>query len=426
MMKCPPYLRPIQQTLGCADFRRFVMGNFVSLTGTWMQRVALGWLIWDLTGSGTWLGIVAAIEMLPAILISPVGGTLADRYRLRGIILLTLLGALVSSAVLFLLTVIDIITPYQIAIIVFVNGVMMGIYQPARMAFMARLLPPEDLPSGLALNSVTWNLAGFVGPLLTGLLIVHVGVSVVFAVNVLSYAAFICILSCLRSLRAIEGVRSAARPLVRELHEGVRYTIRHRGIRLILLLLLACSIGIRPLIDLMPGLVGRLSDDGATALAILVSSIGMGALAGGIVVACRGAQDLEKELGLLPLSAPGLMALAVLGFILVDALWWAALMLVVVGGALAITTVSLQAVVQLAVDREMRGRVLGLYNMVFSGGPAVGALGMGLASEMVGLEASLAAGAFVVLLVWIGVWRNRSIVSGSLRASRGHQESADP
>ncbi len=393
------------------NFRIYITGNAISLVGTWMQRIAVGWLTWELTGSGFWLGLVSCADLLPAVFFGPFGGVLADRFNRRRIMMATQLIALVQATVLFALTVAGVITVELLALLVLVNGVVIGFNQPARLALMPSLVPRDDLSTAIAINSVAFNLARFIGPAVAGLLIVTTGVAGAFAANALSFLAFVVALARLRlSAEAESGAGGGRASVLEQLGEGIAYTVRHPGIGPMLLLLAMVSLGVRPFVELMPGFAADVFGRGADGLAMLSSTIGIGAVITGVWLARRGGGGLTR----LVLLNALFVSLAIIAFTATDNFAFGLLAAAVAGMAMVATGVAMQTLMQMSVDGAMRGRVLSLYGIIFIGGPAAGALIMGSLSEAFGLRLPLAAGATLAVLIWLWTWRKRKAITMAL------------
>ena len=393
------------------NFRIYITGNAISLVGTWMQRIAVGWLTWELTQSGFWLGLVSCADLLPAVFFGPFGGVLADRFNRRHIMMITQMIALVQATVLFTLTVAGLINVELLALLVLVNGVVIGFNQPARLALMPSLVPREDLSTAIAINSVAFNLARFLGPAVAGLLIVTIGVAGAFAANALSFLAFVIALSRLRlTAEAETGAGGGRASVLEQLGEGIAYTVRHPGIGPMLLLLAMVSLGVRPFVELMPGFAAQVFGRGADGLAMLSSTVGIGAVITGVWLARRGGGGLTR----LVLLNALFVSLAIIAFTASDNFWLGLLAVGVAGMAMVATGVSMQTLMQMSVDGAMRGRVLSLYGIIFIGGPAAGALIMGTLSEALGLRLPLAAGATLAVAVWLWTWRKRRAIAAAL------------
>ncbi len=402
-------LRAIPRTLAHRDFGTYVAGISISLIGTWMQRIGVGWLAWKLSHSGAVLGLAAFADLFPTVLIGPFGGALADRLdRLRLIKITQMLG-LVQAATLFALTASGLISVPWLLTLVLLGGAAAGVEQPARLALVPSLVPRSDLATAVAINAIVFNTARFIGPALAGLAIVWVGVGTVFALNALSFIAFLVALARLRLAPSARPRR--APPVLTAVGEGLRYTAGHAGIGPILLLHVVLSVGARPFFELLPGFADEVFGRGAPGLATLSSTVGIGAIVGGLWLAQRSDQS---RLAQVVLVNSLLIALSALGFAL--STWFpAAIACVAVAGfAMVATGVGTQTLIQTAVEDEMRGRVLSLFGLIFRGGPALGALVMGTASELVGLQLPLAVGALLGVGACGLLWRQRQAIARAL------------
>lgn len=403
----------IARTLRNPNYGLYVAGNSVSLVGLWVQRVAVGWLAWELTHSATWLGIVSLADLAPTVLVGPFAGAFADRAdRLRIMIVAQSL-AMLQALALFVLTATGLVSVHALVALVAINGVVVGFNQPARLSLVTSLVPREDLSTAVAVNSIVFNLARFVGPAVAGLIIVATGVAAAFAVNALTFVAFLLALSRIRLEPRATPAAAGGASLARDTLEGVRYALGHAGIGTLLALVLTLSLGVRPVIELFPGFADAVFGRGAGALAALGSAVGIGAVAGSLWLAQRGD---GPGLVVLSLGAAGLAAGGVAGFCATDRLALALPLAVVFGALLAVAGVGAQIRIQTAVDAGMRARVLSLYGLSVRAGPALGALVMGLFADRVGLRAPVAAGALLTGVVCYGIWRRRAAVAAALEA----------
>ncbi len=402
----------IARTLGQADFRVYITGNAASLIGTWMQRIAVGWLTWEMTGSGFWLGVVSCADLLPTVIVGPIGGVLADRFDRRRIMMTTQTAAACLAAVLCALTATGLIDIRLLALLVLLNGIVTGFTQPARLALVPSLVPRAYLSTGIAVNSVVFNLARFVGPALAGLVIVAGGIAAAFGVNALSFLAFLFALWRLRGAGAPErAAKTEGWSILSQLREGFAYTVRHPGIGPMLLLLSLASLCARPFVELMPGFAADVFGGGADTLALLSSSIGVGAVMSGVWFARHRPSGGRTRVVFLNTL---LLVLAVAVFVATDSLWIAVPGVALAGMAMVASGVNMQVLMQLSVDGAMRGRVLSLYGVIFAGGPAAGALIMGALSEALGLRLPLAGGVALLLLIWLWMWRRRDTIAQAL------------
>ena len=405
--------RRVLRTLAYRNFRIYVCGNSISLIGTWIQRVAVGWVAWELTHSGLWLGLIACADLLPTVVVGPFGGVLADRYDTRRIMMAAQSFAFCQAATLFGFSVAGWLTIESLAVLVLLNGLATGFYQPARLTLTYRLVPRADLATAIAINAIVFNLARFIGPAVAGLLILTVGVQGAFAVNALSFLALILALSCLKiEARAMAAGGGRRRSMLAELGEGLRYTVGHPGIGPMLLLLATASLGLRPFVELLPGFAAEVYAGGAETLALLSSSVGMGAIVSGALIAQMDSRHLTRRVllaNLLLIAAIGIFAVS-------PTLWLATVSVVLAGMAMVASGVAMQTLMQTAVDDVIRGRVLSLYGIIFVGGPAAGALLLGSLSEVMGLRLPLLAGVVVVMGYWAWAWRQRARIEAALEA----------
>ncbi|MEQ9639642.1 MAG: MFS transporter [Alphaproteobacteria bacterium] len=404
----------IGAALRVRNYRLYVSGGLVSLIGTWMQRIGVGWLMWQMTESGTWLGLAAMADLMPGVVVGPVAGVLADRLdRLRTIRLAQVL-MLIQGLALWACTAAGLMTPGLLLLLVLFGGVVVGVNQPARLALIPSLVPRALLATAVAVNAVTFNLARFIGPALAGFVILNLDVATVFLLNGLSFTAFIVTLS-LMQLPPQEAGPTRRQSIVADIVQGLRYTAGHPGIGPILALMTVLSLGARPFVELMPGLVDAVFGSGADGLAALSSIVGLGAICSGLWMASRGARPglARVTLGATALAAASIGALALspgLGVAMVCA--------ACAGVAMVICGVGTQTLLQMSVAGEVRGRVLSLYGIIFRSGPAAGAFVMGLASEFVGLRWPLAIGAGIAFLMWAWLWRRRGAIAAALEGDQ--------
>lgn len=393
------------------NYRVYVSGNGISLIGWWLQRVAVGWLTWTLTHSGTWLGLVALADFLPALVLSPFAGVLADRHDRVRILRLTQLAACAQASLLALLVITGTITIELLFALVLLLGITSSVSQPARMALIPNLVDRASLPSALAINSVVFNLARFIGPAMAGVVIATLGTGAAFAANAATNIAFQVSLAKLRGLPPLPIAERLG--AIRATVEAYAYASRHPGIGPMLLLFAATTIGTRGFIELFPGFADSVFGRGPQGLAMLTSTVGLGAICGATWMVLRPA---IAGLAAVVLGHTLLLSLAVLAFTATDRFYLALPCVLVAGAAMTITGTGVQTLIQAAVDAGMRGRVMALYGMIFRAGPAVGAVLMGSASEHLGLRLPLAIGALVSIGFWLATRLRHRRIAAALEA----------
>jgi MFS family permease len=400
------------RALRSRNYRLYAGGNAISLIGTWLQRVAVGWLAWQLTHSGTWLGLVAAADLCPTVVLSPLAGILADRGGRLRVIWATQLIASAQSVLLAVLVAADALGIEGLFAMSLLLGAANAINQPARLALVPSLVEREALASAVAINSITFNGARFIGPALAGVIIAEGSIALAFAVNA---ATFIVFMVALMGVSVPpEGSGAAGRAFFADTFAGYSYAMRHPGIGPVLLLMTATALFARGFSELLPGFADAVFGRGAQGLAWLTAMVGLGAVAGGLFMAHR--SRLE---GLTRVLVANVLVLiiALLGFTATASYWIALPCLFLAGLALVSTGIAAQTLVQHAIIPEMRGRVMALYGMIFRAGPAFGTLLMGALSGPLGLRLPVALGALLCAGAWFWARLRRDAIAAALETS---------
>ena len=402
---------PIAAALAHRNYRIYMAGNAVSLVGLWTQRIGVGWLAWELTGSGTWLGAMAFADLCPSLLVGPFAGVLADRVDRRRILLTAQALSMLQAAALAVLAAGGWITVEWLLALVLLNGVVVGINQPARLALVSALVPRANLSTAVAVNSITFNLARFLGPALAGALILGVGVEAAFAFNAASFLAFLMALRAVRIDDGASGRSGARRGVLADLVEGLGYVRRHPGIGPLLALAIVTGIGLRCFVELLPGFAAEVFGRGADGLAVLGSAVGIGAVAGGLWHAQRGAAG---DLARVALASALGSVLAVMAFAASSHFAVAVVAAAAAGAFMSTGGIAIQTGVQMAADPAVRGRTLSVYGIIMRAAPALGALLLGAISDLVGLQRPLMVSAALCLAVWALLWRRRDRIATAL------------
>jgi len=387
----------IRGALSNRSYRLYAIGNSVSLVGFWLQRVGVGWLTWQLTESGTWLGVMAVADALPATVLAPFSGVLADRVERIRLIRLTQAAQSMQAATLAVLAFTGLLRVEILLALMIVLGVIQAFAQPVRLSLVPNLVRVEDLSSAVAINSSLFNLARFIGPAIAGFLITAYGVAASFA------GATFCFLFLLIIMFRIEPIRDEvssreSRGIWSDVLEGLRYTVSHPGVGPILLLIIATTVFSRSFFDLLPAFADRVFGRGAEGLAMLVASVGIGALGSSLWLAGRGHTSGLTRIGV---SFLIVVAGAEAIFATTARLPLAIVCLAVIGFATVATSITCQTLLQNSVDGHVRGRVMGLYGMSMRAGPALGALALGAISERVGLQWTVLGCAVCCALSWL-------------------------
>jgi len=375
-------------SLANRNYRLFAAGQVVSNTGSWMQRVAQDWLVLELThGSGTALGITTGLQFLP-MLASPWGGVIADRYSKRAILMLTqaLMGGL--AVILGLLALTGTARIWHVYVLALVLGMITAVDNPTRQAFAAEMVGKDAVPNAIALNSAVFNLARIAGPAVAGLVISVAGTPAAFLINAASYVAVLAALRLMRpdELHAAEPVRRARG----QLRESVAY-VRARPelwIPMVCVFFVA-TFGMN--FQVTNALMARqVFHTGAGAFGIASAVYALGALGGALLAARRVQPGLRLLLA--TAAAFGLLEVAT-G--LMPGFWSFLVMLVPTGLAVITFTTTANSTTQLAAAAEMRGRVMGLYLLVFLGGAPLGSPMVGWVAEQFGPRMSMVCGGLI-------------------------------
>jgi len=377
------------------NFRLFLGGQIISLAGTWMQQVALSWLVYRLTHSPFLLGLAGFAGQLPSLLLAPLAGVWADRADRRRIVIATQVLSMAQALVLSGLVLSGRITIADILVLSVFLGLVNAVDVPTRQAFLVEMVSGrQDLASAIALNSSVFNAARLVGPAMAGFMIALVGEGVVFLLNGLSYVAVIAALVAMR-IEPRPRARPERPPVWRELKDGVRYALGFAPIRSLLFLVGLVSVVGVPFTVLMPIFATDVLHGGPHTLGLLMSSLGVGALGGALLLAARGS---VRGLGRVILAAVILFGLSLVGFALSRNEWLSMALLAAAGLGMMVHMASSNTILQTIVDEDKRGRVMSFYAMASMGSVPLGSLLSGALAARVGAPVTVVLGGIACLL----------------------------
>ncbi len=366
------------------NYQLFFGGQLISLIGTWMQNVAQAWLVFRLTGSSVLLGAVAFANQFPVFVLSPIGGHAADRHGRRRILIATQSASMILAFALAAVTLLGVVQVWQVVVLAALLGVTNAFDIPARQAFVVEMVGREDLSNAIALNSSLFNGARTIGPAVAGVIVAAVGEGWCFFMNAVSYIAVIIGLALIRTT----GIRRTVdRSWLSGAAEGFRFAWQRRPVRALLVMLGVVSVTGMPYAVLMPVLVSDVLHRGAEALGLLMAASGVGALAGAVALAAK--QSLRGLGHWVAYGAAG-FGTALMALAFSRSLWLSAAILVAVGLFSILQMATSNTLIQAMVPDALRGRVMGVYSMMFMGMAPLGALGAGLAASAVGAPAALA------------------------------------
>jgi len=370
------------------NYRLFFGGQGISLVGTWMTRVATGWLVYRLTDSAFLLGLVSFAGQIPILLLGPFAGVWVDRWNRHRVLVVTQVLSMLQSFVLAALALTKVITVHEVIALNLFQGIINAFDMPARQAFVIEMVEdPDDLANAIALNSSLVNAARLVGPSVAGLLIAAVGEGWCFLIDGISYMAVIA--SLLAMVVTAQESPSDQLSVMEELREGWNYVSTSHPIRSILLLLALVSLVGMPYTTLMPIFAGKILHGGAHTLGFLMAASGVGALGGAVRLAAR-----RTVLGLgrvIPMTA-GAFGAGLIAFAASRQLWLSLLLLVVTGFGFMQQMAASNTILQTIVEDKKRGRVMSFYSMAFQGLAPFGSLIAGATASRIGAPYTLMIG----------------------------------
>ncbi|NKW90976.1 MFS transporter [Rhodobacteraceae bacterium R_SAG9] len=373
--------------LKSSNFRAYVFGAAFVLLAIWMQRITIGWLAWEMTESASFVGAVAFLLFAPSIVLSPLFGVWVDRWRVKHTMLVLQSINALLSAVLWAVVALGWATPFLIALITFLIGMVIAANHPVRMALTPRLVRREYLGSVVTIVAINFNIARMVGPAVGGFLIAVIGVAETLFVQTLLFGPYLFVIARL-TLRPRRDSGSAQEPFFKALGAGVRYVWQTQTVREAMFIAGVLALVARGALEVLPPLADGVFERGADGLGVLMSVTGVGAILGGFSQAALPPQ----EPGRLPLTTRlaivfGLMLVAVLG----QSPTWEVALAVAAGMSFVttVTAISTQTAIQLDLEDDMRGRVMSLWAVIAAGGSALGAGAMGILADWLGYQTAL-------------------------------------
>ena len=404
------------------DYALFSLSSWISTVGFWIQRLAVGWLTWELTHSTAWLGAMALGHALPALFLAPFAGAVADRLDRLMLMRATQSGTIVLTGLLAWFVIADRITVEIMFVIIVADGIVIAFNMPARMTIAPALVPREDLTAAISVNSFLWQSSAFLGPALAGVIVAAWGLGPAFIVNALSFLPFYGVLFIIK-LKNVDKRAKTGKSLFGDAWDGLSYCARHPGIGPIVLSAFLMSFLARPLTDLLPGFVGDIFQAGPAALGNLMSGLGVGGMIGSLWMANR-----NRIEGATLIYFGGMITLLLLTllFAMNQSLMVAMAIMVGMGFAGSSAGNAAQTLIQYSVEGSHRARVLALLSLSHQA-PALGAMLLGGLATMVGLGLSIGLGAGAGLLIVLWIARRLSVIAPALEHPAPAEEpSAQP
>ena len=403
----PGKLAEVRSVLTNRRFAAYTWCNFISMVGVWGQRLAVGWLTWQLTQSEAWIGVIAFADLVPVVLVGPLAGVWVDRPLRKLLMRWCQALMLVQALVLFTLSVLGSINIWLLFALVLFNGVVAAIYHPVRLSVVPSLVKPEDLMAAVSLTAVTFNLARFAGPALAGVVIAFYGFAATFLAVALAYTImlFAAFLIDIPSRPWLAGQQTCS--VWSELRDGVEYAVSNRAIAYVLAIQAVLALCVRPLGELLPAFVGAIFSEGPGMLAVMTSAMGVGAVMAGLRLLLW---EVSRGLANIIILSTALSAVAVILFSLTPIIWLAVVIIFFVAYWVAVCGIASQTLIQSCVDETKRGRVISLWAAIYRGVPGIGALLIGALAGVFGLiwPSILAATLCAIVAAWM--YRRRSIL----------------
>ncbi len=405
------------------NYRLFFSGQAISLVGTWMQQVAQAWLVLELTHDPIWLGIVAAAQFIPVMVLGLFAGVAADALPKRRVLLWTQVTMMILAAILSVLVISGVVQVWMILVLAFLLGIANAVDMPVRQSFAVELVGREEVGSAVALNSAMFNGARVIGPAAAGLAIAAFGVGPAFAINALSFLAVIVGLRMMDERELHLGNRIArpetARAVVQNLAEGLRY-VRQTQVVLLAVVVVGsvATVGMNFNV-LIPAFAQDDLAAGAAGYGFLMAASGVGSLLAAMRLVFGGRpRPVRLATGALLLGAAS-VALAVTRVFPV-----ALVLMVLVGFGSILMAATGNTTIQLAVPDHLRGRVMSVYTTVFSASVPIGGLAMGAVASAFGVTVAIALGGVLTLVIGLGafIWGRRGafeLVQNTLPVSSG-------
>lgn len=387
-------LRNMFRALRHRNFAVFCSGQIISLIGSWMQALALSWLIFRLTGSSTQLGAVTFCSQIPVLLFSPFGGIVADRYPKRSVLLATQSAYMVLTAMLALLTLTDLIQIWHIYCISVLTGIVTSMDLPARQAFIVNMVEgKEDLANAIVINSSMVNGARLIGPSVAGLLVAWLGEGYCFLLNSASYIAVLTSLINITVTGHVVG-NIDGNPL-KSIRDGIRFVVRNQPISSLMLVVAIMSVNSSAHTVLMPIFSSEVLGGDSKTMGILLAFEGIGALIGALALACRReVKGMDVIISVASISC----GILLLGLSCSRQIWQAALCLVPLGMTILGQLSTTNTLVQHLTPDHMRGRIMSIHGMMFIGLHPVGAFIYGILADRIGIVYTLALSGIALFL----------------------------
>ncbi len=374
------------------NYRFYFFGQLVSISGSWMQTVAQGWLVFQLTNSPYMVGLVAALQNLPILFFGIFGGVIVDRLNKQKLIILTQIFSMILAIILGVLTITGYVNVEIVILFSFLIGLVNAIDNPARQSLTIEMVGKEHLPSAIALNVGTFNSARVFGPALAGILIATLGTGITFIINGLTFLGPII---AVRSMKLnLQTIKSNQHPLL-AIKQGLRYSYQHPIIKNILIFTVFTSVFGWSYVSMLPVVADRVFHQNSFGLGLFYSSFGMGAVLGTVFISAFNNRFSVRRL---LLGGSFLFTTSLFAFTLTTNFPLALVFMFISGAGIAAQMALMQSIIQNNVENHLRGRVLSVFVTCHQGMQFVGNYQIGWLSEQIGSRPAIALGATVIFI----------------------------
>ena len=382
------------RSLKYRNYRLFFSGQSISLIGTWMQRIAMPWLVYHMTGSALLLGVVGFAGQIPTFLLSPVAGVLTDRWSRYRVLLVTQIISLVQAFVLAILCLLGIIQIWHIVVLSIILGCVNAFDVPARHTFIIDMVEKkEDLGNAIALNSMMFNGARLIGPSIAGVMLATTGEGICFLINAISYIFVILSLVMMKLKPRKDGKQK--KEIIKELKEGLNYTFGFPPIRHLIYLLGIVSLMGMSYTVLMPVFVKEILHGGSHTYGFLMGAAGFGALLGALFLASR---ETVIKLGRIVPSSTILFGTGLIILSFTTNFPLALILMIFIGLGMMMQTAASNTILQTITDDDKRGRVMSFYTMAIMGTAPFGSLMAGWMAKTIGTASTILFGGIVCII----------------------------
>ncbi len=381
------------------NYRLWFYGQLISLTGTWMQTTAQGYLVYQLTHSAAYLGIVSFANGMPSWIFMLFGGVVADRMSRRQLLIITQSVMMLLAFILVALVVTNTILPWHIVVLSFLLGIANAFDAPTRLAFVSELVDKESLTNAIAINSMMFNGAAIFGPGIAGLVYGWLGASWCFLINGLSFLAVILALLMMKLSKPTRS--NSSKSVFGEAKEGLNYALHHDTIRMVLFNLAFVSFFAGGMVALIPAWAVKVMGGDAKLNGLLLSSRGLGAVLGAMIIATLSHRNIKGKLWLI-----GLSTLPITLFLLTFSPWvtLSVLVMLATGISFMLSVNTSNAIVQSLLEEQLRGRVMSIFSLVFFGFMPLGSLVLGSWAEKWGEHSAVFLSGLMLSLLALFTW----------------------